>query len=277
MIDYTSKEVRAKLYREREDISEFGIDDIHNLTCHMFHSFQLRRAVNLKNEAECVLDSFNNAFYILTIIQKEKRPEQFMGQYIEIAQSIPTDNVKYKNQFTVLTIAMVINILQVLDEKYQSEYNIVHARFKDNIKWLCEQIPSIDTYELFLKEIIPKSYIKDSPNLYRVNPDDFIPLAELPKNEKNDKSGQNEEPGEEIQWHDKVRLELALRLLEKDGLNWQKVVKVRVAELLQTLTGLPLQTCKNYCSNRYLNTEVHKDEVLKLNSKLQAIGSSILL
>ncbi len=81
----------------------------------------------------------------------------------------------------------------------------------------------------------------------------------------------------EINWHDKVRLELLVRLMEKSGLDLQNVVKVRVAEVMYSVTGLPLQTCKNYCTNRDLNTEIHKNEILQLNSKLQDIKINILL
>ena len=87
----------------------------------------------------------------------------------------------------------------------------------------------------------------------------------------------NEEKVEEAIWHDKVRLELLLRLLEKDGTDMQDVVKTRVAEVLKMITKLPLSTCKNYCTNRDLNTKVHEEEVLKLNSILQAIGMEIRL
>lgn len=88
---------------------------------------------------------------------------------------------------------------------------------------------------------------------------------------------QNEKKVEEATWHDKVRIELLLRLFEKDGTNMQDVVKARVAEVLKMITNLPLSTCKNYCTNRDLNTKVHEEEVLKLNSILQAIGMEIRL
>ena len=88
---------------------------------------------------------------------------------------------------------------------------------------------------------------------------------------------QSEEPAEEIEWHDKVRLELLLRLLENGGTDMKEVVKVRVAEVMQCVTGLPISTCKNYCTNRDLSIKTHEKEILKLNSKLQAIGISILL
>lgn len=88
---------------------------------------------------------------------------------------------------------------------------------------------------------------------------------------------QSEEPAEEIEWHDKVRLELLLKLLENSGTNTLKVVKTRVAEVMQSVTGLPISTCKNYCTNRNLNTNTHEEEILKLNSKLQAINTDIRL
>lgn len=82
---------------------------------------------------------------------------------------------------------------------------------------------------------------------------------------------------EEIEWHDKVRLELTLRLLEKEGVDLSKVVKSRVAEVMQTITRLPIQTCKNYCTNRDLNVKKHDEEILKLNTRMQAIGMEIRL
>lgn len=81
----------------------------------------------------------------------------------------------------------------------------------------------------------------------------------------------------EIPWHDKVRLELLLRILEKGGTDLQKCIKARVADVMQTITKLPISTCKNYCTNRDLNTKKHEEEILTLNSKLQAVGLNILL
>jgi hypothetical protein len=88
---------------------------------------------------------------------------------------------------------------------------------------------------------------------------------------------QREKEFEEMTWHDKVRLELLLRLLEKGGIDMQDVVKARVAEVMMTITKLPISTCKNYCTNRDLNTKVHEEEVMKLNSILQAISMGFYL
>ena len=82
----------------------------------------------------------------------------------------------------------------------------------------------------------------------------------------------------EIDLHDKVRLDLLLRLIENDGADLEKHGnKMKVATIMQSITGLPLQTCKNYCTNRDLNTTVHSEETLTMNSILQSLGMKIRL
>lgn len=86
------------------------------------------------------------------------------------------------------------------------------------------------------------------------------------------------ESSSDIEWHAKVRLELAMKLIEKADANLAiHGNKARASRLLQTLTNLPKSTCGNYVTNRDLNTEIHSDEVLKLNSSLQALGIEIRL
>jgi len=87
-----------------------------------------------------------------------------------------------------------------------------------------------------------------------------------------------QETAEDIEWHDKVRLDLVLRLMEKDGAVIDKHGnKIKVARIMQAITGLPLNTCKNYCTNRDLSLTHHKEEILKLNAILQALGMEIRL
>lgn len=81
-----------------------------------------------------------------------------------------------------------------------------------------------------------------------------------------------------IPWHDKVRLELALRFMEKAGCNLEIYGnKAGAARVLEAITKLPPSTCKNYVSNRDLNTREHNEEVLKLNGELQQLGTEIRL
>ena len=86
------------------------------------------------------------------------------------------------------------------------------------------------------------------------------------------------EQGDNIELHDKVRLELLLRFIEENGIELQKRGnKARAARLLQMITELPSSTCRNYMTNRDLNTQTHNEEILKINTELQALGISVRL
>ena len=75
-----------------------------------------------------------------------------------------------------------------------------------------------------------------------------------------------------------TRLDLVLRLLEKDGADTKKYGnKIKVARIMHAITGLPITTCKNYCTNRDLSLTHHEEEILKLNAILQALSMEIRL
>ena len=83
---------------------------------------------------------------------------------------------------------------------------------------------------------------------------------------------------EHIDFPDKVRLELLLRLMKNDGADLDKYgSKTQAAAVLADITGLPLQTCKNYCSDQNLNRTYHKDNIHEMNTRLEALGMSIRL
>ncbi|MDD5856014.1 MAG: hypothetical protein PUC90_06745 [Prevotella sp.] len=72
--------------------------------------------------------------------------------------------------------------------------------------------------------------------------------------------------------HNKVVLEVFVKLLEKSGADLKKHGnKANAARLAETITTLPLTTCQNYFSDR-LRTTVHSDEVVKINILLKNLG-----
>lgn len=78
---------------------------------------------------------------------------------------------------------------------------------------------------------------------------------------------------EQITWHDKVRLNLLLKFIKNAGANMEiHGNKIKVAKIMNMITGLPLQTCKNYCSDPVLNTTEHMQEIVELNILLEAVG-----
>lgn len=73
--------------------------------------------------------------------------------------------------------------------------------------------------------------------------------------------------------HDKVRLEIFCKLLEAAGVNFQVYGrKAEAARFAHHMTGIPISTCKNYMTNRDLNTTEHAEEVLKTNSSIKKLG-----
>lgn len=78
--------------------------------------------------------------------------------------------------------------------------------------------------------------------------------------------------------HDKVRLELLCKLFENSGASTkERGQKAELARLAAFITGLSVGTCKNYMTNRDLNTSKHSEEVLIVNSQLKKVGIDILL
>ena len=72
--------------------------------------------------------------------------------------------------------------------------------------------------------------------------------------------------------HNKVVLEVFVKLLEKSGADLKKHGnKAIAARLAETITTLPFTTCQNYFSDR-LRTTVHSDEVLKMNTAIKELG-----
>ena len=82
-----------------------------------------------------------------------------------------------------------------------------------------------------------------------------------------------------IKFHDKVRLDLLFKLMLKAGadLTAQHGNKRRAAEVMEALTGLPFNTCKNFCSDPTVSTKTHRQELSALQMKISSLGINIRL
>lgn len=142
----------------------------------------------------------------------------------------------------------------------------------ENSEYISEETSKVETYTIADIERIRREYDEKIYSMKCEN-EELKKIIELLKQ-------QNEEEGyfEDIKFHDKVRLELLLRLMKKDGADLDKYGnKVKAAEIMKSVTSLPLQTCKNYCSDPQLSTKEHEEEIFRLNTKLQALGMEIRL
>ena len=78
--------------------------------------------------------------------------------------------------------------------------------------------------------------------------------------------------------HDKVRLELFWKLAESDGADiTPHGNKTKMAKLMRKATGLPYNTCKNYCTNRDLKEHVHQEEIKEVNQYLDDLNMNARL
>lgn len=80
----------------------------------------------------------------------------------------------------------------------------------------------------------------------------------------------------------KVRMELALRLLEKAGITEAVLEdhhgnKEKAAKLLEKLLGIPFTTCKRYLSEHDLSKTYHRKAIDQFNQLLSELGSDIKL
>lgn len=81
---------------------------------------------------------------------------------------------------------------------------------------------------------------------------------------------------EEIKFHNKVRLDLLLKLMLKAGANLtDHGNKRRAAEVMAVLSGLPLNTCKNFCSDPVVNQDTHEEALDALKKKLQILDINL--
>ena len=205
------------------------------------------------------------------------------------------EEIEYKYDILIIRRASNELIMALLWTTYiyvNAQLSIVRSElWEDKKKMLYEVMLENSSYPqmhfknhtlILLTDEATKTLIKHSVN----DQETYDDLVKQFKQEKEEIVEQEEEAKqdddhvvvEEISLHDKVRLDLVLRMMEDNGANLTRHGnKMKAAQIMQSITGLPLQTCKNYCSNRDLNTSIHTEEVLKMNTILQALGMKIRL
>lgn len=136
-MDYTIQEIRPLIYKDKKDIDCFDINGENSLDAEMLHKLELSDIVTLDGADKYILDIFNNAYYITTLIMMEKHPLHYFRKYITIAEhtgsayyDIGERNTFYKS-FSMAIMAMVVNHLRLLDKQYLSKNNQLTKRILD--------------------------------------------------------------------------------------------------------------------------------------------------
>lgn len=287
-MDYTKQKLRPLIYQDRSSIDEFDVADPESLDALMLEQIEYSIIVELDGAPDFILDIFNNAYYITTLILMEKHPLHYFRSYLNIAEHAGYMNEKntHHRYFESMTMAMVWNLLCACkpdtytphkrDNLFQERIWDYHYNNYSDTEW------DGKARFLFFNNVLNADQLQKC----HVDEQKVIPLHS-PEELESIVSGKKELPEEpmtavapatdeeevvEITAHDKVRLELLLKLMEKDGINLTKHGnKAKAASILNMLTGLSLNTCKQYCSDRNLNVTTHSEEIIKINTLLQAL------
>lgn len=114
-MDYTIV-FRQLIYKDRDDIDEFPVDETDNtdfLTMEsvFMEKLEVRRFIkNSFNAPELILMIFNNARYITTLIYSENHPQHYLHKYLRIAENDSKDIILC-NHAMPATMALVVNYL----------------------------------------------------------------------------------------------------------------------------------------------------------------------
>ena len=258
-------------------------------------------------------DFMSLVFYFLNPLYTDFAKSTITGYLTDLQQmrklTEQDDTIEYANENKTLVVynassELIVSILWTVyiisysyyitqeTESWKNKTNMLYGLIRENYPYV----------ESMLKEQSPLKYTKEAMGLLankiheknerekqapktnetKDNGTENLEarIAELEEKckQQEEKIKEYEEAAESIDLHDKIRLGLLLRLLKNDGANIDKHGnKTKAAQIMQSITGLPLQTCKNYCSEPNANTKLHGEEVLKINALLQALDMEIRL
>ena len=177
-MDYTKQEFRPLIYKDKEDIEEFDINDEKSLDAVMLNRIEESVITDLEGANEYILDIFNNAHYITILIMMEKRPIHFFRNYITISEhagsfyNVVHEKNTYHILFSAFTMAMVCNYLSLLDKKYLDENHIMRIKLREHFKEYYSFTSAIDDADaLYNSNCISDDLIKE----YHVDKQSFTP------------------------------------------------------------------------------------------------------
>ena len=139
-MDYTIHDIRPLIYKDRESIECFNIDDEKALDAAMLELIEKSPIIELDGANGYILEIFNNAYYIVTLIRMEKHPMQFFRKYITIAEHTGSayydvyEKNTYYDYFSAFTMAMACNYLRLLDDNYLGEDNLFIKKVTEHFR-----------------------------------------------------------------------------------------------------------------------------------------------
>ena len=280
-MDYTDKEVRSKIYRERCSLDEFESDALGKLNEVLMHKIG-ETEVAMQMEAEqYTLDIFNNAYYITTLILTDKRRELLLGTIIKISRTGTWgDEYPLRYHFGAITMGMVSLYMYLCKPLYWEQDDCVlrtqmeelHKAIygDDKLEQMQNQFYGDNFFMMAERdEYVADWFVSEKPLISQeVACSVFAPLAETSVSECVTSENRKEalllakieelqkrvadleelrQPIEEISADQKVRMELGCLLMESAGWNWKERKHgegKKAAQLLSLLTDIKSQNNK---------------------------------
>ena len=165
-MDFTNPKIRPLVYQDKSNIDQFDIEDATALDAEMLRRIECSEIITFAGTNKYILDIFNNAYYITTLIMMEKHPVHYFKKYIIIAEhtSSASSDIYHNNTlyrlFSAMIMAMVCNYLRLLDDHYNHE-NILTRRITEYFTKEFDEGSEIFTKNLLNVDILTKFHIKN--------------------------------------------------------------------------------------------------------------------
>ncbi len=165
-MDLTNPKIRPLVYQDKSSIDQFDIEDATALDAEMLRRIECSEIITFDGANKYILDIFNNAYYITTLIMMEKHPVHYFKKYIIIAEhtSSASSDIYHNNTlyrlFSAMIMAMVCNYLRLLDDHYNHE-NILTRRITEYFTKEFDEGSEIFTKNLLNVDILTKFHIKN--------------------------------------------------------------------------------------------------------------------
>lgn len=110
---------RSLIYKDRTDLKDFGVQVINTVNHNLFSNLKMLFKATDRAK-ELILRSFNNAYYICTLIPFEDFPDTQVAEYEKL---LLKDDLYDCEEICAVSMAMVCKLLPACDARWRSENN----------------------------------------------------------------------------------------------------------------------------------------------------------
>lgn len=124
-MDYTEVP-RSLIYKKRTNLDDFGVRENDSLNGRLFNLMS-EYFLSIDDAKDLILQCFNNAYYLCTLILLEDFPNLCVDKY---EKELLDMNVRWKEDTCAASFALAYEMLQVYDQKWQKNCLLLKAMHK---------------------------------------------------------------------------------------------------------------------------------------------------